>query len=206
MRILHVVPTYLPATRYGGPIYSVHGLCKALAAAGHDVHVMTTNVDGAGDSDVPLGTPVDLDGVRVHYYPSSRVRRLYWSPPLRRALAAEVGDFDIVHLHSIFLWPSVAAGRAARRARVAYLLSPRGMMVPELISIKSRQAKTVWMRLFDRAMVEGAAALHVTSDLEALEAERFGWRLPPRIVVPNGVDDPPPVVPRLTTGNATQVL
>ena len=29
MRILHVVPTYLPATRCGGPIFA--GLCRALA-------------------------------------------------------------------------------------------------------------------------------------------------------------------------------
>ena len=48
MRILHVVPTYLPAVRYGGPIYSVHALCQGLAAAGDEVHVMTTSVDGFG--------------------------------------------------------------------------------------------------------------------------------------------------------------
>ena len=69
LKLLHVVPTYLPATRYGGPIYSVHGLCKALAVRGHEVHVFTTNVDGPGDSAVPLGRPVDLDGVKVWYFP-----------------------------------------------------------------------------------------------------------------------------------------
>lgn len=58
MRILHVVPSYIPAYRYGGPIRSVHGLCKALAVRGHEVHVFTTNVDGEKDSDVPLGVPV----------------------------------------------------------------------------------------------------------------------------------------------------
>jgi hypothetical protein len=58
MWLLHVVPTYFPAVRYGGPIHSVHGLCAALAARGHDVHVFTTNVDGPGDSDVPLGQPI----------------------------------------------------------------------------------------------------------------------------------------------------
>jgi hypothetical protein len=36
------------------PIFSVHGLCKALAGLGHDVHVFTINVDGDRDSDVPL--------------------------------------------------------------------------------------------------------------------------------------------------------
>ena len=63
MRVLHVVPTYLPVTRYGGPIYSVHGLCKALVKQGVEVSVMTTNVDGPGVSDVPIGTRVDMDGV-----------------------------------------------------------------------------------------------------------------------------------------------
>jgi glycogen synthase len=49
MRILHVIPTYLPATRYGGPIFTVHALARALIARGHDVEVVTTNVNGAGD-------------------------------------------------------------------------------------------------------------------------------------------------------------
>src|SRR5690242_8046228 len=90
MRLLHVVPTYLPATRYGGPIYSVHGLCRALARRGHEVHVLTTNVDGDGDSAVPLDREVGLDGVRVRYYPSRVLRRLYYAPELRERLASEV--------------------------------------------------------------------------------------------------------------------
>src|SRR5262249_2892122 len=68
MRILHVVPTYLPAVRYGGPIFAVHGLCRALARRGHHVEVFTTNVDGSGASPVPLGEPVDLDGVQIRYF------------------------------------------------------------------------------------------------------------------------------------------
>ena len=57
LRLLHVTPTYYPAVRYGGPIVTVHGLCKALAARGHEVHVFTTNVDGPGVSDTNRWTP-----------------------------------------------------------------------------------------------------------------------------------------------------
>jgi hypothetical protein len=64
MRILHVVPSYLPAVRYGGPIFAVHGLCRALAKRGHEVQVFTTNIDGPGISPTPIGTPVDLDGIK----------------------------------------------------------------------------------------------------------------------------------------------
>jgi len=188
MRILHVVPSYLPAWRYGGPIRSVHGLCRGLAALGHDVHVFTTNVDGPGDSAVPLGVPVETDGVKVWYFPSTRLRRLYWSPRMARALAAHLQEFDLVHLHSIFLWPTWAAARSARRAGVPYVVAPRGMLVRELIGKKSRLAKNVWIRLIERRNLEQAAGIHVTSRIEAEEAARFGFNLPPVHIVPNGVD------------------
>src|SRR5215472_13265171 len=99
MRLLHIAPTYLPATRYGGPIYAVHGLCRALAARGHDVTVFTTNVDGDSESDVPLNEPVVLDGVSIRYF-ASTMRRLYVSPAMRRALH-DLRGFDLVHAHSV---------------------------------------------------------------------------------------------------------
>src|SRR5262245_27002705 len=148
MRILHIVPTYLPATRYGGPIFAVHGLCRALAARGHDVHVFTTNVDGDRTSDVPLGVAVPLHGVNVHYFASS-FRRLYYSPAMSRALRG-ADDFHVVHLHSVFLWPTLAAARAARRAGVPYVVSPRGMLVPELIRRKSSLIKRAWIAAFEK--------------------------------------------------------
>lgn len=191
MRLLHVVPTYLPAVRYGGPIRSVHALCRELAAAGHDVHVFTTSVDGPSDSDVPLMTPVDVEGVKVTYFPSRVLRRLYWSPPMGRALAAETAGFDAVHLHSVFLWPILAGARAARAQGVPYVISPRGMLVPELIRRKSRWVKEAWIRLVDRPNLEAAAAVHATSTIEARHIASFGWRLPPIVMIPHGVDDPP---------------
>jgi hypothetical protein len=86
MRILHVTPSYLPAVRYGGPIFAIHGLCKALVARGHEVHVFTTNIDGPGNSPVPIGVPVNLESVRVRYFPCPLLRRLYWAPTLGCAL------------------------------------------------------------------------------------------------------------------------
>ena len=197
MRLLHIVPTYLPALRYGGPIRSVHALCRELAVRGHDVHVFTTSVDGNGDSDVPLGRPVDLDGVKVTYFPSRHLRRLYWSPEMRRALARTVPTFDLVHLHAIYLWPMWAGARVARRARVPYVSSPRGMLAPELVRRKSRLIKNAWLALIERRNLERSAALHATSSGEAADIRRLGWSLPPVSVIPHGVDDPEAVVEKM---------
>ena len=190
MRILHVVPTYLPATRYGGPIYSVHGLARAQARRGCDVQVFTTNVDGPGESPVALGKPVALDGVKVWYFPCGAGRRLYRSPPMQRALTAQVASFDILHLHSVFLWPTLAAARAAQRAGVPYVLAPRGMLVADLIRRKSSLIKRAWITLFERANIEHAAAMHVTSDIEASEITNLGLGARRFVMVPNGIDVP----------------
>ncbi|HEX5760594.1 MAG TPA: glycosyltransferase [Thermoanaerobaculia bacterium] len=188
MRLLHVVPTYLPAWRHGGPIRAVHGLARALAERGHEVTVFTTDVHGGGRLDVPLGRPVPLDSVEVWYFPTAPPQRLYRSPALGAALARRAGAVDLLHLHSVFLWPTRVAARAAARAGVPYVLSPRGMLVPDLIRRRGRLRKLAWIHLVERPTLAGAAALHVTSALEGDEARRLGLPLPPLAVVPNGVE------------------
>ena len=191
LRLLHVVPTYLPALRYGGPIRSVHALCRSLAADGHDVQVYTTSVDGPSDSDVPLLRPIDLEGVKVTYFPCRFLRRLYWSPQMQWAMAASIESFDLVHLHSVYLWPTWAGARAARSHAVPYVISPRCMLVPELIRRKSRWVKAAWIALVERANLEAAAVIHTTSSAEAGHLAGFGWKLPAVVTIPHGVDDPP---------------
>ncbi|HEV8435272.1 MAG TPA: glycosyltransferase [Thermoanaerobaculia bacterium] len=190
MKILHVVPTYLPARRYGGPIFAVHGLARALVERGHHVDVFTTNVDGDGESDVPLRERVDLDGVGVYYF-SSPMRRLYWSPQLRKALNASIRgpaiSYDVTHLHSVFLYPTAAAARAAEKAHVPYVISPRGMLVPELIAAKSRWTKTAWLRLIERRNFSHAAAIHFTTEREREDAKRTKMPVPASFIVPNGI-------------------
>jgi len=191
VRILHVIPHYYPAVRYGGPIRSVHGVAAATAALGHDVHVYTTNMDGASVSDVPLGVPVERDSVKVWYFPIGIGRRISRSAELSRALRATVGSFDIVHIHYVWTWPNVVAASAARRAGVPYILCPRGMLVADLIRRKSGFAKRLWLCLFDRRTVAGAAAVHVTAESEAADVAALGLNPRRLVVIPNGIDLPP---------------
>ncbi|HEX4914459.1 MAG TPA: glycosyltransferase [Vicinamibacterales bacterium] len=188
MRLLHVAATYLPAVRYGGTIVSVHGLCKALAARGHDVHVFTTSVDGPADSAVVHQQPVDVDGVKVWYFRSPSLRRIYWSPTLGAALNAQVAQFDVVHTHAVFLWPLWAAARAARRASVPYVVSPRGMLERDLVARRNPLLKALWLAVIERQNLEHAAAIHVTSEREANEAAAFGFHFRRVCEVPNGVE------------------
>jgi len=190
LRILQVVPTYFPAVRYGGPIRSVHGLGRALVERGHEVHVFTSSMDGPKNLDVPLAMPVLIDGVHVHYFAVNWLRRLCWCPALADALQHHVESFDVVHLHSVFLWPTWAAARIAERAAVPYVISPRGMLGVEVIRRKSRLIKSAWIRLIEERTLRESAGLHVTAALEREEIQALRLALPKIFCVPNGVSWP----------------
>ncbi len=190
LRILQVMPTYFPAVRYGGPIRSVHALSKGLVDRGHEVHVFTSSMDGRLDLKVPERAPVNLDGVLVHYFRVPLFRRLCWCPSMRSSLKARISSFDVVHLHSVFLWPTWSAARIAKSAGVPYLVSPRGMLGRTVINGKSRFVKSGWIRLIEQRTLLDSSGLHVTAEAETAEIRALGLRLPQIYCVPNGVSWP----------------
>ncbi len=205
MKILHVTPTYWPAVRYGGPIVSTRALVAAQARAGHEVTVLTTSVDGSEDLRELEGAPRELDGATIHYFPCGAPRRLYRAPALREWLTTRVASFDVVHAHAAFLWPAWHAGVSAARARRAFVYSPRGMLVPELIAARSAWIKRAWIASFERGTLRRCDALHFTSRWEADAFARLGLRHRGRaVVVNNGID--PPGAPLAVTRDPAHIV
>lgn len=201
MRILVYVPYYVPASRQGGPVRSVHGLARALVQAGHEVTVLTTNVDGDEILDVPLDRPVEVDGVSVYYFAIQTPRRLYYSPAMAQRAETLLQRSDVLYLNGVFLWPGPRLGRAARRAGVPVVLAPRGMLMPDLMAGKSLWIKRAWISLQERANLAGASALHVTATAEGQGLQELGLDLAPVHLIPNGVDIPP-IPPAVAIKNA----
>ena len=189
MRILHVTPTL--ARRTGGPAVLIVELAKALEREGVQSTVFTTDMArapaaGSGqriaDGDLPDGAE-DLD---VRVFELQRPYRIAYSRPLARAVRAEVDDFDVVHVHSLFLHPQLASFRAARRAGVPHVVSPHGALDPFLRK-RGRARKAVTDLLWQRRMLETAALLHVTSEDEAALIADVAPEVP-RSVAPLGID------------------
>src|SRR5205814_4388220 len=195
MRILHVIPSFVPAWGYGGPIYATFALAQKLAAYGHHVSVVTTNIDQNGTVDVPLERPVEMQGVKVWYFPVQMPRSYCYSSRLWHALREHVRNADVVHLHSIFLWPTSVAAYWARHLKIPYIVRPAGMLDPTCLTKKydrrfrarlSWLKKTVFLKTIGTTELSRAAGIHFTSYGEMNAAKR--WHTNNGFVVPLGVD------------------
>lgn len=185
MRALHVIPSLSLA--HGGPTRALAMMERALTAEGVTVETVTSDDDGPrGRLNRPLAVPVQENGVTRRYFPRRTV--LYKaSPALGRWLARHVRDYDVVHIHALFSYSSIAASRAARRAGVPYVLRPLGTLARYGVTQRRPWLKRASMALFEEPALRAAAAVHFTSEAERIEAEAWGIPMRSR-VLPLGVE------------------
>lgn len=203
MNVLHVIPSFAPAWRYGGPIVSTLGLTRELVRQGHEVNVATTNINGRTELDVPLNEPVLVDGVQTWYFPVQHPRWYHFSIPMGKRLKQLVSQSEIVHIHSLFLWPTTAAAFWCRRLQVPYVLRTAGFLDQISMakrysglykSLTSRAKKWAYLNTIGKGDIGHAAALHFTSNAEMESAQRLNLS-PKGYVLPLGIDLPTTVEP-----------
>ncbi len=188
LAVLHVVPSYWPATAYGGPIESVHGLCVALAKGGTRIEVLTTDADGDRRLELPSGRDREpVPGLRVRY--ARRFAGDSIAPGLLARLAAAVGRADVVHLTAVYSFPTLPTLAAARMTSRGVVWSPRGSLM-EWQGATRRGSKRLW-RLACRLLAPRRTLLHATSEEEA-ESSRNAFPRLDAMVIPNGVSIPEP--------------
>ena len=125
MRVLHVIPSVGPLR--GGPSVALGIMARALQDAGVQVDVATTNDNDRELIDVPIGQPVNHDGINYWYF--RRTAHPYTtSAGLAAWLRRNVSNYDVVHTHALFSFSTSAAAAAARRARVPYIVRPLGTL------------------------------------------------------------------------------
>lgn len=192
MRVLHLIPSISPLR--GGPSQAVLALAAAQRARGVAAKVLTTNDHGPGVlADLPPGQWCERQGVPVLAFGrwSPRVRALREfaiAPGLLPGLRRELADVDLLHVHALFSFPSTAGMALARLRKVPYLVRSIGQLNRWSLT-QSPRRKRLLLSLVERRNLNGAQALHFTSEAERLEASDLGLR-PPAIVLPLGVELP----------------
>lgn len=189
MKVLFVIPFYEPAWVYGGVVRASVDWAHALAASGVAVSVFTTAANGERELDLPLGIPLDRDGIQVTYFPRwRRTGKRFVSPSLLRACVREIGKFDILHSVGLWTFPTLVSTWVARRSGKPYVISLHGMLMPWPRQHHGRW-KNIFMTWFERPRLIGASRLICCSEIERqhLKETAFSSRA---CVIPNVVNGP----------------
>ena len=190
LKVLHVQTTLSP--RLGGPATVLAQLAKAQADAGLEVVVATTNMSSPTKSGVyrkPGWDTLANGEVRV-FYGGAQIPQLMFSLSLGDYLRKSIPNFDIVHVHGIYRFPTTAAAYWSRRHGVPYIIRPHGSLDPFLYdksSASTLRLKRLYERWFDLPNLNAASAIHYTADDERERASFLNLRSP-SFVIPNGLD------------------
>jgi glycosyltransferase involved in cell wall biosynthesis len=183
MKVLHVIPSIGPSR--GGPSFVIRTMARGLVNRGIETHVATTNDNGPTLMDVPLGRPVEEDGVVYRYFQRQTSFYLF-SLPFTRWLWRHASDYDLIHIHTLFSYCSNVAAWIARRKHIPYIIRPLGVLNRWGIANRRPLLKKLSFHLVEKPLLSGAVFVHYTAEQERDEASQLGFAHRP-LVIPNPV-------------------
>jgi glycosyltransferase involved in cell wall biosynthesis len=171
MRILHVIRDLDIAS--GGPGVVAPNMAASVARRGHEVQIFTTvSADRTGPP-----VPSEHGGALIRSFRRSWPADFGASYTLAKALLSEVRSFDVLHIHSLYLFHSTVASAVARHHQIPYVVRPHGTLHPAQRSVRQIR-KAVFHRLIEDRNLAGAGAVHYTSAIEQGYAETAGVTAP----------------------------
>lgn len=186
LNVLHVIPSISAA--HGGPSRAIAAMERALTAAGVNVTTATTDDDGPGRR-------LRRDDRFAVVNGATRIYIRKWTnfykvaPGIVPWLWRNARRFDVIHIHAMFSFTSVAAGVVGRLRRVPYVVRPLGTLALYGVTQRRPWLKRVSLRLIEGPILQGAAYVHCTSEAELAEARALGLSFDGG-VIPLGVERP----------------
>ena len=163
----------------GGLFQSVRGLAKAVASANEEVRVF-----GIRDEQ----SAVDLQEWQPLSVQTFRPRLRAWGYSNELVPAMLDADLDILSVHGLWKYCSVASQRWHRQTGRPYVVHPHGML--ESWAVRNAMwKKRIAALLYENQHLRRAACLRALTEAEAQSIRSYGLRNP-ICVIPNGVDLP----------------
>jgi glycosyltransferase involved in cell wall biosynthesis len=163
----------------GGLFQSVRGLAKAVVSTNTDVRVFAIS-DEQSAVDVQEWRPLSVQT----FCPQLRA----WGYSNQLVPAMLGAELDVLSVHGLWKYCSVASQRWHQRTSRPYVVHPHGMLEPWALQ-NARWKKRIATLLYENRHLQGAASLRALSEAEAQSIRACGLRNP-ICVIPNGVDLP----------------
>jgi glycosyltransferase involved in cell wall biosynthesis len=215
MRILKTSQTYYPYLSKGGPPAKVRAIARELARRGHEVTVLTADLDqrqeaGAGGRSTRQGNESEPrsetgteaggwgmkrsawgweshdEGVNAIYLRTlQNYRATTINPQILSFYARNLRNYDVVHIYGLYDLFGAIGAWFCRRSKIPYVLEPLGMFGPK---VRSQNKKRLYRKLVGDALFEGAGVIVANSDTERKELIEGGIPEEKIMLRRNGID------------------
>lgn len=172
MKVLHTIPYFNKAS--GGPVTCTYNLVKGLNICNQQTYIITFQ---------PEENDVLAKDKFIKYLPDDRFTPLWFSKELQRYLKKNGGEYDIIHVNTIWTWASHIPIRFAKHYNKPLIISPHGMLYPQALKVSAWKKKLI-LPLFLKNDLKNANCIHATSEEEAAHIRSFGIDVP-IAVIPN---------------------
>jgi glycosyltransferase involved in cell wall biosynthesis len=162
VKILHVMRTLDPA--WGGPTEGARNLTSQAVARGYEAEVLC--------ADDPASSWLEAWSVKVHAVGPGKFKYGF-TTGLDRWLARNLGRFDVVIVHSIWMYFSYAVWKASRRIPVPYFLFIHGALDPwfkKQYPLKHVK-KTIYWKALEHKVLRDAERVLFTTHEEMVSAD-----------------------------------
>jgi len=187
MKVLHISPSYFPATTYGGPIVSVHLLNKYLVKNGVSVDVYTTTAGINNFDNLNFSKSWNfIDNIKVKYFKYYGYEHFTFSPGLFIESYKTIALYDIIHITAVWNFPVLAGSIVSILKKKPFIISPRGTIYDEAINMRSKYKKKIFLTLIGKYYLKASNAIHYTSQNE--QDKSFKYTGSKGFIIPNGLD------------------
>lgn len=179
MKVLHVIRGMANSS---GTTHIVGPLAEAQARVGCEVSVFCVE-KGHEPPVLPDASLVDSQCFKE----TLPLNNPGVSAAFARAVGRRLHEFDIVHVHAIWNFPSWWAMRSAFRAGVPYVVAPQGSLDPWALR-QNAWGKKLYGTLTEVPLLHRADCLQALTEKEAGQIRAFGIAARCEII-PNGIDE-----------------
>ncbi|MFZ2193666.1 MAG: glycosyltransferase [Candidatus Moraniibacteriota bacterium] len=190
MKILQVIPYFIPAYSYGGPIKVCFNISEELARNGHEVTVVTTDTLDEKNRIKNLQEKInEIQIIRFRNISNWLAKNYNGYLPTEFYFWAKknILNFDIVYCHDFFTLQNIITAHFCKKYKVPFIVQPHGTLSPIRQEVKSYIFKKAFLRLFSGVLKNSKNIIALTEN-EKKEIISIDSTLENKIVIiPNGL-------------------
>ncbi|WP_458453205.1 glycosyltransferase [Methanobrevibacter sp.] len=189
MKILHVVPSFVPCYSHGGVVNASYQIARKQVENGHEVCVYTTD-NCIERLKFENNYNVDVDGIKVFYFKNisnSLKNKLTIDTPvsLINHLKKTIADFDIIHIHEHRHSLAIATHRYAMKNNIPYVLQAHGSVLP---FFQKEKLKEIFDKIWGFNILYDASKVFALTDIEKEQYLKMGVSNDKIEIVPLGIN------------------